>query len=68
MAVNKELLKILACPKCKGDIRERGKFLVCKKCKLAYPVLDGTVPNMLINEAWSLSKAQKAKFEHDLKL
>lgn len=68
MAVTKDLLSILACPKCKGDIKERGMFILCNKCKLAYPVLDGDVPDMLIEDAWPLSKARKSKFKHKLKL
>jgi hypothetical protein len=64
----KDLLKILACPKCKGDIKEQGMFLVCNNCKLAYPVLDGDVPDMLIEDAWPLEKARKADFKHKLKL
>jgi uncharacterized protein YbaR (Trm112 family) len=52
MTVSKELLEILACPKCKGDIRlnksENG--LICDKCKLLYHVKDG-IPIMLIEEA-----------------
>jgi uncharacterized protein YbaR (Trm112 family) len=65
--VSKDLLKILVCPKCKGDIKEKGMFLVCNKCKLAYPVLDD-VPDMLIEDAWQLKKAEKSKFKHNLKL
>jgi len=42
-------------------------FLVCNKCKLAYPILDD-VPDMLIEDAWKLEKAEKAKFKHNLKL
>ncbi|MBS3052026.1 MAG: Trm112 family protein [Candidatus Aenigmarchaeota archaeon] len=68
MSVKKELLEILACPKCKGDIQEKSMFLVCKKCKLAYPVLDNDVPDMLIEDAWKLEKAEKAKFKHNLEL
>ena len=68
MSVSKDLLEILACPKCKGDVEERGMFLICKKCKLAYPVLDGDVPDMLIEDAWPLEKAKKNKFKHSLKL
>jgi len=64
----KDLLKILACPKCKGDVKEQGMFLVCNNCKLAYPVLDGDVPDMLIEDAWPLEKARKAGFKHKLKL
>ena len=65
--ISKELLKILACPKCKGEIKKRGMFLVCKKCKLAYPILDD-VPDMLIEDAWQLKRAEKANFKHNLKL
>ncbi len=68
MAVAKDLLEILACPRCKGNVEEKGMFIVCKKCKLAYPVLDGDVPDMLIEDAWPLEKAMKAKFKHDLRL
>jgi len=68
MGVPKELLEILACPKCKGDIEEKGMFLICNKCKLAYPVLDGDVPDMLIEDAWPIEKAKRFKFKHTLKL
>ncbi|HYA12139.1 MAG TPA: Trm112 family protein [Thermodesulfovibrionales bacterium] len=52
MALDRELLEILACPKCKGDIRltENGDGLICEKCKLLYPIRDG-IPVMLIDEA-----------------
>ncbi len=66
--ISKELLKVLACPKCKGDVKEQGMFIVCNNCKLAYPVLDGDVPDMLIEDAWPLEKARKASFKHNLKL
>ncbi len=51
--IKKELLDILACPKCKGDLKYNEKMnrLVCNKCKLRYPVLDGGIPNMLIEDA-----------------
>ena len=68
MSVPKELMQILACPKCKGSVSEQGMFIVCESCKLAYPVLDGDVPDMLIEDAWPLQKASSAKFKHDLKL
>jgi len=52
MAISKDLLDILACPKCKGDIRlnanETG--LICDNCKLLYPIKD-SIPVMLIDEA-----------------
>ena len=52
MAIDKELLEILACPKCKGDIvmDEKEDGLICKGCKLLYPIRDD-IPVMLIDEA-----------------
>jgi uncharacterized protein YbaR (Trm112 family) len=67
LSVPKDLLEILACPKCKGEIKEIGMFIVCENCKLAYPVLE-EVPDMLIEDAWSLERAKKVKFKHTLKL
>ncbi len=52
MAISKELLEILACPKCKGDIylNEAGDGLICDKCRLLYEIKDD-IPIMLIEEA-----------------
>jgi uncharacterized protein YbaR (Trm112 family) len=52
MPLSKELLEILACPKCKGELRlrENPAALVCDACRLAYPVRDD-IPVMLIDEA-----------------
>jgi uncharacterized protein YbaR (Trm112 family) len=68
MPVPKDLMEILACPKCKGDVEEKEMFILCKKCELAYPVLDEDVPDMLIEDAWPLEKAERNKFKHTLKL
>lgn len=67
MSVKKELLKILACPKCKGGVEEKEMFMVCTKCGLAYPVLDSDIPDMLAEDAWPEPKARKAGFRHDRK-
>ena len=55
MAIKKELLDILCCPKCKGDIHltDTGDGLVCDNCKLLYPIRDD-IPIMLIDEAKKL--------------
>ena len=52
MAIDKELLEILACPKCKGAIRlnDKGDGLVCDSCRLIYPIKED-IPVMLIDEA-----------------
>ena len=56
MALSKDLLDILACPRCKGDIRlsEKGDGLICDRCKLLYPIKDD-IPVMLIDEAINIS-------------
>ena len=50
--VNAELLKILACPACKAEVKLVGDRIICQngKCGLRYPVRDG-IPVMLIDEA-----------------
>lgn len=50
--IDKELLEILCCPACKGDLKEDGDKLICQNsaCGLRYPVRDG-IPVMLIDEA-----------------
>lgn len=58
---------MLACPKCKGVVEEKGMFIVCNNCQLAYPVLED-VPDMIIEDSWKLEKAKQVKFKHTLKL
>jgi hypothetical protein len=52
MAISKELLDILACPQCKGEVTltEKQDGLVCRTCKLVYRIEDD-IPIMLIDEA-----------------
>jgi uncharacterized protein len=52
MTVPRQLLEILVCPKCRGELeyREQESALLCNKCKLKYPIRDG-IPIMLIDEA-----------------
>ncbi|ATX79597.1 hypothetical protein Ga0123461_1178 [Mariprofundus aestuarium] len=54
--LDKALMEILACPKCKGDIRynDSKNGLVCDACKLEYPIRDD-IPVMLIEEAKELT-------------
>jgi uncharacterized protein YbaR (Trm112 family) len=55
VALSKDLLEILACPKCKGDLRlnEAGDGLICDRCRLLYEIRDD-IPIMLIDEAKKL--------------
>lgn len=50
--IDKELLEILACPKCKSPIEldEKENTLICQLCRVYYPIIDG-IPVMLIDEA-----------------
>jgi uncharacterized protein YbaR (Trm112 family) len=55
MALSKELLDILVCPQCKGDIEltDQQDGLICRACRLLYPIRDD-IPVMLIDEAQRL--------------
>lgn len=50
--ISKELLQILACPQCKGELTmtETGDGLLCYACKLKYLIKEG-IPIMIIEEA-----------------
>ncbi len=51
-----ELLEILRCPRCKGQLRAvmtTAPALDCPACQLRYAIRDG-IPIMLIDEAVSL--------------
>lgn len=43
-----ELLEILVCPKCKGDLYVESNKLICKKCKLGYKT-DGGIAQLIID-------------------
>lgn len=57
MTIPQQLLEILVCPKCRGELeyREAEPALICHHCKLKYPVRDG-IPIMLIDEAIPLER------------
>ncbi len=52
MALDPKLLEILACPRCKTAVEPTadGTGLVCRSCRLRYPVVDD-IPIMLVDEA-----------------
>lgn len=57
MAIRQEVLEILVCPKCKGDIHldEAGDGLVCEACRVVYPIRED-IPVMLVDEATPLAR------------
>jgi len=52
MPIRKELLDILVCPKCKGEIylNDDENGLICDHCELLYEI-QNDIPNMLIEDA-----------------
>ena len=60
MALNKELVDILVCPKCKGelDLLDNEKGLKCDACQVVYPVKN-EIPIMLVDEAIPADKWKK---------
>jgi uncharacterized protein YbaR (Trm112 family) len=59
MAVSQQLLDILVCPKCKGEIHlnETQNGLICDQCRLIYEIRDD-IPIMLIDQAKPLQEAR----------
>ena len=55
MTLSPQLLAILVCPRCKGELNWRVDLpaLDCPACCLRYPVRDD-IPIMLVNEAEKL--------------
>jgi uncharacterized protein len=53
--IDKELLEILVCPKCKGELEYKPdqSELICHNCRLRYEIRDD-IPIMLVDEAKAL--------------
>ncbi len=71
MNLDKELLEILACPACKGDLKPladaagQEEGLACPKCAVVYPISRG-IPIMIKEEGipepdWRNGKRYKEK-------
>jgi len=60
MGLDQQLLDILVCPQCKGELAlvEGGVSLLCDRCKLKYPVRDD-IPIMMVDEAIDMRQQQK---------
>ena len=56
----KDLLEILACPNCKGDLEynEEKNILICRNCKVYYEIING-IPNLIWEEAKPLREIEK---------
>ena len=65
MAVADFLLEILVCPACQGPLiyqPSAPERLVCKRCRVAYAVVD-SIPNMIVEEATAVDDAAIAAAE-----
>ena len=48
--IDPELMEVLACPACNGEVKKDDNEIICLKCGRSYPIRDG-IPIMLIEEA-----------------
>ncbi len=48
--IDADLLKILACPACRGEVEHKDGKIVCCKCNRRYPIKNG-IPVMLVDES-----------------
>jgi len=51
MAIDEELKEVMACPKCKGGLEFKEDEILCKKCRLRFKILEGDIPDMLLEDA-----------------
>lgn len=58
--IAQEWLELLACPRCKGEIKpiKNPLGLACERCDLFYEIRDG-IPVMLIEEAKKYSEVAR---------
>jgi uncharacterized protein YbaR (Trm112 family) len=58
VAVDAELLAILACPNCRGEVehKESEQVIECRRCHYRYALREG-IPVMLVDEAEKPSPA-----------
>lgn len=58
--IDSQMLDILACPACKGDVEYDAKknIIRCTNCAREYPVEDG-IPVMLLGEDFSSSLVEE---------
>jgi hypothetical protein len=55
--VNKDLLEILACPRCKEKVilDAEGRWLLCARCAVKYPI-EEDIPVMLVDRAVEIER------------
>ena len=58
MPLSDELLEILVCPQCRGDLvyDRAAECLICARCRLRYLIVDD-IPDMLVERAERIDPA-----------
>ncbi|MDA9601171.1 Trm112 family protein [Pseudomonadota bacterium] len=51
--IDSEILKLMACIRCKSDLIEESDYLKCSKCNIGYPIKED-IPHMLEESIFSL--------------
>ena len=51
--IDKEILNLMACIRCKANLTDQEDFLACDKCNIGYPIKDD-IPRMLEESIFSL--------------
>ncbi|MEM5804368.1 MAG: Trm112 family protein [Candidatus Aenigmatarchaeota archaeon] len=49
--IDEALKEVMACPKCKGPLEFEEEQILCPKCRLRFKVLEGGIPDMLLEDA-----------------
>jgi len=65
MTIGKELLELLACPRCRGklSLSEKSGGLICKACRLLYDIKE-SIPILLIDQATELDDDRENSSGH----
>jgi len=51
--IDKEILSLMACIRCKSDLTEEEAYLKCSQCNIGYPIKED-IPHMLEESIFSL--------------
>jgi uncharacterized protein YbaR (Trm112 family) len=49
LLIDENLLALLVCPACQGDVKLKGSKIVCRRCQQEYLIVDG-IPVLLVDQ------------------
>tara|TARA_B100000287_G_C20531122_1_gene740896 strand:- start:298 stop:462 length:165 start_codon:yes stop_codon:yes gene_type:complete len=53
--IDKDILNLMACIRCKSNLIDKDEYLACLDCKIGYPIEDD-IPRMLEESIFSLDE------------